>query len=389
MRTSKIISVIILILIVSVACIAGCGSSNGKSIVGQWYNENGKCLDIRSDGTWKLEDSYGTGTYKLLDDKETFEFTDYYGDTQESKINEDELGIYVDFSYYGYFYKDAYPSEEKIAEVNAKNAISLNPFDGIKYEVSGISPYCKVSVNNQGCAEDVQKYVTYELDKDCYANGETAVITAILDSYTGDNTYLLSSDNAKYKISGQDEYVTSVEDIDMDVLKKEVNDTINAMISASMGTEKLFGQGVSDSLQNTVEWKAYADNIYSTRDVSITDVTNTIDSVYFSQLKKQKEGQFGYNMPYNTVSFLCTFDFSADYNVNLRGGGNEDLHLSNKMYIIISATNVIKHANGDITWNDEKCDFSWVTSFDGSSNLISNTVMSKTDNYNVSETEAQ
>lgn len=123
MRISKIIS-IILILIVSVACISGCGSSNEKSIVGQWYNEKGKCLDIRSDGTWKLDDSYGTGTYKLLDDKETFEFTDFYGDTQESKINTDDLGQYIDFGYYGDFYKDSYPSSTNSSI--EKNNVSSN-----------------------------------------------------------------------------------------------------------------------------------------------------------------------------------------------------------------------------------------------------------------------
>ncbi len=95
---------IISVLSILVVSFVGCGSKENE-IVGQWNNKENKCLDIRSDGTWKLEDSYGTGTYKLLEDGETYEFTDFYGDTQESKINSDSIGEYIDFGYYGNFYK--------------------------------------------------------------------------------------------------------------------------------------------------------------------------------------------------------------------------------------------------------------------------------------------
>lgn len=389
MRISKIIS-IILILVVSVTCISGCGSSNEKSIVGQWYNEKGKCLDIRSDGTWKLDGSYGTGTYKLLDDKETFEFTDFYGDTQESKINNGDLGQYIDFGYYGDFYKDSYPSEEKIAEVKAKNAISLNPFDGIKYEVSGISPYCKISINNKDCSNEVQKYITYELDKDYYANDETAVITAKLSSNTGGNSYLLSSDNAKYNVLGQPEYVTSVEQIDIDVIKKEATDKINALISASIGTEKICNEDISYRIiYNTDTWNTYRDQSGSIwGGPNITQATSKLQNIYFSSLKSQKEDQFSSSFPYNMLSFVCSLDISTN-NYFTIDGNRKDVNIDGKMYINISAINVIKQSNGKITWNDEKCDFSLATSFDGIDNLISNTVMSNSDNYNVSKIEVQ
>ena len=86
----RLISFTLMIFMV-ITMLSSCGSSK-KDIVGQWYNSNGKCLDIRSDGSWKLEGSYGTGNWKYLDDKITVEFTDFYGDTQESKINESALG---------------------------------------------------------------------------------------------------------------------------------------------------------------------------------------------------------------------------------------------------------------------------------------------------------
>ncbi len=102
MKIKGIIALIISVFLMF-SVLSACGNSR-ETPVGKWYNEKDKCLDIRKDGTWKLEGSYGTGTWKELDDG-TFEFTDFYGDTQESRINEDEEGKYIDFGYYGDFYK--------------------------------------------------------------------------------------------------------------------------------------------------------------------------------------------------------------------------------------------------------------------------------------------
>lgn len=95
-------------VLIGLLVLIGCHSSGEpkvNAVIGKWYNEDGKCLDIRSDKSWKLEDSYGTGTWKQLDGG-MYEFTDFYGDTQESAINEDTTGQYIDFGYYGHFYKN-------------------------------------------------------------------------------------------------------------------------------------------------------------------------------------------------------------------------------------------------------------------------------------------
>ena len=389
MKKRRIIS-IILIFVILVTCFSGCKASNKKSIVGQWYNEKGKCLDIRSDGTWKLEDSYGTGTYKLLDDKETFEFTDFYGDTQESKINKDDLGQYIDFGYYGDFYKDAYPSKEEIEKVKAKNVVSLNPFDGIQYEVSGISPYCKIAINNQECNNEVRKYVTYKLDKDYYANGETAVVTAVISTNTSENSYILSSDNAKYDVSGQEEYLTAVSQDDIESIRKEVNDKITATVSASIGTSSLFGEDVgNDCLKKSNEYKAYEDQIYTTGDINIKSAVSKLNVIYFSCLKQQKENQINDRVSYNTLSFLYCIDFPADYTVHLRTAEDKVLHIQGKIYINIVARNIVKKPDGSIFWDDEQNNFDIFTSFDGIDNLVSNTVMDKSDSYNITKIEVK
>lgn len=370
MKKRRIIS-IILIFVILVTCFSGCKASNKKSIVGQWYNEKGKCLDIRSDGTWKLEDSYGTGTYKLLDDKETFEFTDFYGDTQESKINKDDLGQYIDFGYYGDFYKDAYPSKEEIEKVKAKNAISLNPFEGIKYEVSGISPYCKIAINNQECNNEVRNYVTYELDKEYYANGETALVTAKLSPDTGKHSYVLSSNSAQYNVSGRDEYITQIEENDLNILKNEINDKINALISASIGSNQLCN--VSDMNILDYETRLSDANFYMRN--GITKVTPEYSTAYFSTLKKENS-----NRIYNCCSFIYCLNVEGDVNGTICKG---------KLFINLSAVNLVKNKNGLLTWNDEKCDFSIAASYNGIDNLVSNTVMDKSDAYNISQIEVK
>ena len=102
----KIVS-LLLVVVLMASALSACGTGPSEQIIGKWYNSKGKCLDVRSDGSWKLEGSYGTGRWKVLDDKETVEFTDFYGDTQETKIYEDESGVYIDFGHYGDFYKEA------------------------------------------------------------------------------------------------------------------------------------------------------------------------------------------------------------------------------------------------------------------------------------------
>lgn len=377
-----------LLLLLLLFALSGCTSDPSKEIVGEWYNSKGKCLDIYSDGSWKLEDSYGTGTWKLRDDKITFEFTDFYGDTQKSEIKKDEQGRYIDFGYYGNFYKDSYPSQDEMAEINSQNATCIDPFDGVTYETSGISPYCKVAVNNQKCAAEVQQYVTYKLDKNRYANGETAVITAELSTNTGSGSYILSKSEAEYKIENQAEYITDPSSIDESQLKKELSDKMNASISASTGTDRLFGEDVFfNYCEKTEAWKSYQGQIYFTKERKIENITPQMHSAYLSFLKTQKENQFSDETPYNTCSFVYCLDFSVAVNVDLRSSGDTVLKIPCKMYVNLVAKNIVKSQDGSIYWNNELCDFDVITSSDRVDNFISNTIMSNSDTYNISKVD--
>ena len=368
----RLISFTLMIFMV-ITMLSSCGSSK-KDIVGQWYNSNGKCLDIRSDGSWKLEGSYGTGNWKYLDDKITVEFTDFYGDTQESKINESALGEYIDFGYYGDFYKDAYPSEEKVTSENSAekisseeqiteaetsnavpSAISIDPFAGIQYVVSGISPYCRITINNQKCSDEVQMYVTYSFDKEKYANGETVTVTAELSANTGENSYILTSSEAQYEISNQPEFISSVDGVDLTLLEQELNDYILSQEGKISGTQYVFGH-------------------YSP--FMITDV-NSISSentTYFTTLKKNKY-DLDANM-FNCMTWIYRVIYTDHWN---------DTYT---VYINISAYNIVKYPDNSIKWGTQNLnDFDFVCKSSDKSleDCVLTTIMINSDNYNISK----
>ena len=373
--------------------LVGCGTNDSKegnntnsseTIVGKWYNSNNRCLDIRSDGTYKLENAYGTGKWKILDDKKTFEFTDFYGDTQESEINKDESGKYIDFGYYGKFYKGSAPSNEEdsfqdeslsgTTSDDKKNSIQIDPFEGLKFEVSGISPYCQISLNNQNCSYEAQNNVTYELDKDRYANGETVVITAVLSPYAiGD--YSLSDTTSEFKVDNQPEYIQSVENLDLTQLKKELNDKIlSEKSSLSNDNGYLFGADVSGIDEAT--------NFGSCDKV-------TEEEVYFSALKLIRLSDFELDaVPYNCLSFVYEVDFTWEghwaFQDVLVGNGT--------MWVNISANNIVKYPDGSVKWGSSSTDdydFSFSHSKKGLEDCISSTIINRSDNYNISKVSLQ
>lgn len=358
----KVISVF-LIGCFCVLLLGGCGNQS-KNLIGQWYNEKNRCLDIRSDGTWDLEDNYGTGTWKFLDDNTTVEFTDFYGDTQKSAIEENDLGLYIDFGYYGDFYKDGYPSQEEISKNKEKNAIEINPFVGMKYEVSGISPCCKIVINNEECEEAVQQYVEFELDKETYANGETATVKAILSENTGNEGYKLLAASKDITVTGQPEYVSSLNGVDTSELKKELSDFVNGNISGALkdAAESFWSEGTV--LGNKI-------NLYQGK---ITEYKYS--DVYFSSLKRNK------NLSYeDNYANVLTFVYYGSY-TSANGNGN--------FYSCVSACNIIKYPDGTIKWGAESSDakdFLVAPSSESTENAIDTIIMCNSSDYNISKVD--
>ncbi len=92
--------------------LASCGKSIEKSIIGKWYNDDKRCLEIQKDGSYVLENQYGKGKWQVLDDK-TIEFVDFYGERDTADFIKIDGEICIDFGYYGKFYQKQKDKTEK------------------------------------------------------------------------------------------------------------------------------------------------------------------------------------------------------------------------------------------------------------------------------------
>ena len=383
----KRILCLLLSLVMVVSVFASCGGKKG--IVGRWYNSSGKCLDIRDDNTYVCEGSYGTGTWRKVDGG-NFELVDFYGSVSPIVVETDENGKeYIKYNSKRY-YRDQYPAESTSAATEAPTTtpivttpvtqapattpvttppietdpplLRLNPFHNIQFVVSGISPYCTVTVNNSNCSANVQQYVEYELDKDYYANGEKVVVKATVN-YRGKDKFILTSDQySEYTVTNQPEYVTSLQNVDLTGLRAELADYIAAgKAKISADPYDLF----------TLYYRANVDG----RDfVSVTSMTNV--KTAFSTLKANKYSDFRLGSKcFNRVSFVYKTDYTTKGDI---GKGTA--------WFNISAENVVRYPDGRIEWGTKTIgarDFVCEHSTQGEEACVNATIMLNASNYNI------
>ena len=370
-----------LALVMLVTGLTACNSDKVKKddIVGQWYDSNGEMeIDVRADGSYD-DGGYGTGTWKYLDDGVTIEFMDFYGSTKTTTIVKDEYGYSI---YNGRYYRDEYPAEKLTNSNTNSNSgsvnsngnnnlsneiptetqkITIDAFTGIKYEVTGISPYCKISINSSGCSKDAQERVTYTLDKEYYANGETAIITATIPSYKvkqGNNEYVLLNTQSTLLVAGQAEYVTSLSSSDIAFIETELADFIATRKAEDTSGQFLFG--------------------YNATFLSYINYVKSEDISYLSTLKGIKQEKFKELGIYN--SYTCIYRLS--YTTR-----NDDTHI---IHIAITANNIIKDSNGAIKWGTKSSndyDFTCASSDKGLEDCISMCVMNNSADYDISKVE--
>lgn len=256
-------------------------------------------------------------------------------------------------------------SSDVNSDINSASKV-LDAFDGIEFIVDGISPYCEISVNNQGCSLDVQKYVEYSFDKEKYANGDTVTVTAEL-TYPGKNEgYSFKSSTHTFTVSGQPEYISSVDGVDLTFLREELDDYVTAKIASAIGTQDFFGSGV---YYPHTSWRGIIDTIFS----------HGINEEYFSCLKLIKHSLMGKNTPYNKYSFIYTFSLEGHYN---------DTSLSKTLYVAIDVNNIIKYPDGSIKWGTNSpndFDYLYQTDSVGVENCVTTSIMNDSANYNITK----
>lgn len=241
--------------------------------------------------------------------------------------------------------------------------IVLDPFKGLDITVTGISPFCQISINTSECDPEVQEKVKFSADKDRYANGEKATITASLGYANGG--YTLASETKQFDISNMPEYITSVEGLNLDSLKKERDDFVTAQCAEAIGDSDLMGTLVLDS---------------SGWGFDITEVTGrTPVSTYIVSLKANKRSLFpdsAHDKVYNKICFLYRFSCKG----NSDGTGN--------LYVSVCAENVVKYPNGTLKWGTSSADaldFKPYASRNSLEEVIASNITSWSDSYDIKE----
>lgn len=243
------------------------------------------------------------------------------------------------------------------SEPEEPQKVQLDPFEGLHFEVSGISPYCQIIINNVGCSMDVQMNVTYTLDKKYYANGEEAVITA---SIKNTDDYSLTTESRLFQVNNQPEYITSLENVDISIITSELEDFITS------NTATAVRDGQSGYLYSNLLGCSVRSEMKSVDNVEKGDI-------YLSSIKANKV--FSNQGYYNMLSFT----YSATYTGRFSSG---------TIYSSISAVNIVKYPDGSIKWgtkNLDTMDFTAVGTDRSMENCITTLIMCNSVDYNISK----
>ena len=242
------------------------------------------------------------------------------------------------------------------------NDVIIDAFTGLTFEVTGISPYCKILVNNSKCSDDAQRYVSYTLDKEMYENGDIAIITACLSDVEKTNkNYVLKEAEMEFKVENQAQYITSLENVDITFLKSELNDYIASRKSSALGQQKLFNVNSKYSLVSDI--------------VSIGETKE--EATYLAAVKKMRQNS-GLNF-YNAINFVISIPATSEYH-----------NKTFTAYVVIRAYNVIQYPDGTIKWgleNPDEFGFNYYSTEESIDYAISSFVFSLSENYNLTKVQ--
>lgn len=397
---------LILCLAIVLGCFTACGSSPKKGIVGDWVGqgEKGTSISFNKDGSFSWYAEHGSGIYTVASDKSLIievpdeRTTDELAWSKDFDPDNPDSDIwYVDgdfMVFWGGFYTRAGKDQEKILKKHLKTDSNrddepdkedkeegnssaggvatkvLDAFDGLNLTVTGISPFCEVSIDTSACPSEVQQYITYKTDRDYYSNGDSVVVTASLDDWSKSD-YKLKSATKTFKVSNMPEYITSTEGVNLDSLIKERDDYVKAKTSEASNGSYLFDLVYYKCGHNCSQY----DKVNST----------SVSDVYLVSMKQNKlnaASHDDYNFVYNELCFLYkvsfTWGMSEVFKDYYTGKGT--------MYVNVRAINVVKYPDGTIKWgskNIDDLDFLTVVSTKSIEDLTATSVTSKSSDYDI------
>lgn len=138
---------------------------------------------------------------------------------------------------------------------------SIDPFEGLKIEYTGIAPDASISFDTTGCADYVRNNVSFYVDGNNYgySNGETFTVTISYDESKAEkNAIMFTQESKQYTVEGVLEYPSTLDGVDLTEIDAQFND----MLDANALSENLVGSTVNPT---------YVTNDYSV-DLKITKV---------------------------------------------------------------------------------------------------------------------
>lgn len=247
---------------------------------------------------------------------------------------------------------------------------TLDPFEGLKVEFDGISPFCTVSFNNAKCSEKVQQYVDYSIEEDKVTTevkqfklNEEVTIYASLKKGS-DKTLTLAKTQQNYKVENVPEYITEItEDMDLSKLKAEAKDYLDSITAFTKGN---YAFGVANYVSHTTQHH----------------------ESYFSTLKLHSHDKFKTSKEYDyynkiNIMYRAVITNSKSGIVILIGEPGD-----HNVYFTVCAKNIVRYPDGTIGWGKSGPDtlaFEYNTNTSDMESLVNSNITSIKADFNVTK----
>lgn len=308
-----------------------------------------------------FEGNDGRGRIKF-DKSECHDFVKSYvlfeADNNNKLTNGDKITVKADYSKSSAEYNHVViKSDTKEYTVEGlTETTKIDPFENLEITYTGSSPYITAAVDSSKCSDLVNNQIRFYLDTDgkrYLANGDTFKVKASYSSYEADEEgFTVTQDEKEYTIADQPEMVTSVNDLDLKNLHKEMADKLESVTATK-----------TDSYYFADQYLGFG------KGFNKVTASKELKS-YIISLKKTFQDKFSSYKPYNT--YIRMFEYTVSY-----GNAGE----TKKVYIAVMANNVGVDNNGKVAWDTELV----AKSDDSLEDLINDYVTTQKEFYNISE----
>lgn len=123
-------------------------------------------------------------------------------------------------------------------ENNVQNINAVNPFEGLKIELDGASPYLKASVNTAECNNDTKEHVRFSVTEEPLKLGDSVTVTA---EWNDDCGIEFSQSSMEYAVENTAYYLDSLDGVDLSELNQLMDDYVEAEANKYVNDSVIFG----------------------------------------------------------------------------------------------------------------------------------------------------